>query len=239
MVAASSNTGPLLKVGLEVPSDVIARMFFATHTKGTYNQFGSTHCKRGLKDGDKYKEVVGRRALLGQQEYRRFESYKPTPDDCSYRREFVAKPLDNAQLDRDLCKLWSLEGRDGGRVGIKQPLSSETTHRRTFPRREGPQPRPPTSCKPEAEVLEPDVLLETQAASRRHYQAYAPDVAARARGQPVEPAANQAPLPRPHEAGPFHSTVRKAYSEAALSSLEPTHFYAPVAKPKILPGLSW
>jgi len=230
------NHGPFPAVGDHIASEAIAKNFFQTATKATYQGTRKRQAKQVLRDGAKFKAAVGRHAASA---YRPSEAYKPSDGDPCYRRDFDAKPLDNAKLDRDLCRLWAMEGRDGGRVGMQVPLESLTTHRCTFPPPKGPIPRPVTSCKPEIEGVEPGIFWETLTSNKRSFKEFSTTEVAIGRAEAAKPHTNSSPLPAPCEAGPFRSSLKKAHSVQALYSLEPTHWRATRAKPQIPPGLSW
>jgi len=219
------------------PSDVVARHFFSASTKAAlpdHSAAGGTRLVlRGVREGAKYKRVRGRSINAKLDVWPPSETYRPTEEDCQYRREFHPHPLDNFPADRELYTLWRATGR-GGEVppSVGLPLGCETAQRAAYPRRSGPQPLPPESLRPERDEPRREALLEVESASRKQFAAPRRDLAERMRAVPCAPHANGSPLPAPCEAGPFTSSLRRAHSTSVLvDGPAPTHWRASKRRP--------
>lgn len=209
----------------------MAQMFFSTSSRSALPNHASakaasTNLAQALRDGAKYREVRGRKAMT-QQGWKPSEVPRPTKLDCHYQKEFIPRPLDNAPLDRAAARLQMESDRSGGQFATGQSLSSETTSKAMFPAY--PFASPPPPAKPPSPSLQRggSGLLERESAARRQFQAYDQGLMRSFRAEAAKPVVNQAPLPRPCEAGKAFSKYKEDFSSSSC-----------IFRPNLIPGAS-
>lgn len=234
------------KPSVALPSEEVAKHFF-TSSNARFHAYhatgaGKKHVKRVPSESAKYKELRGRAAITNAADWKHGITYRPETGDCSQKRDFPVQPLDNAPLDRNLCRLWTNRGREGGSVGAPHPMSSDTAHRAAFPQRIGGQPPRTESCRPENDRITERDMLVKDSVTKQKFGLPDPKMAQRFRGQLLDPPANSSPLPAPWcEAGAFHSTLQKAHSTSVLNEGPAPHtWHARRPRPRNPPpGETW
>jgi len=217
-MAPEHSASPVMPGGHRgMAKEIMAEMFFSTSSRSALPDHvtgAPPKLEQALRDGAKYRELRGRLAVTQPHGWKPSEVAKPSRVDCHYAREYVPRPLDNAPLDRDAARLQMEADRGGGQFSTGQPLASETTTKQSYPAYPGaspPRPFLPAPVNLGRSSSGPEFLVR-ESSMKSDFPAHSKDVVRRFRSEAAKPPVNQAPLPRPCEAGNGFSKYKEDFS---------------------------
>lgn len=215
---ASSSFAPRLNLIAptklhDISPSVVSSLYFSTSSK--MPNHSSASLTRARSDGRLYQETKSMEASHA------LNWQRPTRDDCTYNREFYARPLENRPQPTPSTALNPTRGNPSGNF--------ETTHQHFF--KVHTEDGRGESYKPRIAKLKADKLLETKSSNMWDFPKHDQELAQRFRGVKVNFVANDPPVPRPCEAGASDTDYKRGVGAIKCLSKSISNS-RPAGKPK-------